>query len=269
MDAEERALLDAVIAHPDEDAVRLVYADWLQEHDRPERAEYIRLSIRLANLRYGEENFDSEVVRLLARRRPLVERYYKTWQRDFGSRFPANRDVSFIFQRGFVEEVRCSVKYYLDNAERISRDAPIRWFWPNALAPISARRLTASPWIGLLRGIRIFDRERVLVLLGCDAPGVRALDFSHRWPGGGDWNPVAVRMASHPGLAALKHIGLGSCGIGDAGGRALAESPHLNPDVLNLLGNELSAAVRVALRARYGSRVWLDPSDRNGFPRNF
>jgi len=47
MDAEERALLAAIIAHPDEDTPRLVYADWLQEHDQPERAEHIRLSIQL------------------------------------------------------------------------------------------------------------------------------------------------------------------------------------------------------------------------------
>ena len=34
---------------PDDDAPRLVYADWLEEHDDPERAEFIRLQCRLEN----------------------------------------------------------------------------------------------------------------------------------------------------------------------------------------------------------------------------
>ena len=41
-----------------------MYADWLQEHDQPERAEYIRLSIQLANLRYGDPNFEAEERRI-------------------------------------------------------------------------------------------------------------------------------------------------------------------------------------------------------------
>lgn len=45
MSDEERALLAAVAAAPDDDVPRLVYADWLDEHDRPERAEFIRLQV--------------------------------------------------------------------------------------------------------------------------------------------------------------------------------------------------------------------------------
>lgn len=52
MDTEERALCTAIAAHPDEDTPRLVYADWLQEHDQPERAEFIRVQVELAT--YGD-----------------------------------------------------------------------------------------------------------------------------------------------------------------------------------------------------------------------
>jgi len=40
---EELSLLAAIHANPREDTPRLVYADWLQEHDQPEYAEFIRL----------------------------------------------------------------------------------------------------------------------------------------------------------------------------------------------------------------------------------
>jgi uncharacterized protein (TIGR02996 family) len=42
---ENSELLAAIIAHPDEDTPRLMYADWLQEHGDPDRAAFIRLHI--------------------------------------------------------------------------------------------------------------------------------------------------------------------------------------------------------------------------------
>jgi uncharacterized protein (TIGR02996 family) len=44
---EEIAFLRALLANPDDDPTRLVYADWLEEHDAPDRAEFIRLRYAL------------------------------------------------------------------------------------------------------------------------------------------------------------------------------------------------------------------------------
>lgn len=44
---EEEALLDTIRNDPDDDTVRLAYADWLQEHDEDERAAFIRAGIRV------------------------------------------------------------------------------------------------------------------------------------------------------------------------------------------------------------------------------
>jgi len=40
------ALLKAILAHPEEDTPRLIYADWLQENGQHDRAEFIRLMCR-------------------------------------------------------------------------------------------------------------------------------------------------------------------------------------------------------------------------------
>ena len=40
--------LAAILEAPDDDAPRLVYADWLDEHGQPERAEFIRVQCELA-----------------------------------------------------------------------------------------------------------------------------------------------------------------------------------------------------------------------------
>jgi uncharacterized protein (TIGR02996 family) len=44
---ESDALCRAIVADPDDDTPRLVYADWLQEHDRAEEAELIRVQCAL------------------------------------------------------------------------------------------------------------------------------------------------------------------------------------------------------------------------------
>ena len=46
--SEERGLLASIVADPGADLPRLVYADWLDEHDSPERAELIRVQCELA-----------------------------------------------------------------------------------------------------------------------------------------------------------------------------------------------------------------------------
>lgn len=40
---DERALLAAITANPDDDTARVVYADFLEENGESKRAEFIRL----------------------------------------------------------------------------------------------------------------------------------------------------------------------------------------------------------------------------------
>src|SRR5262245_57537404 len=44
----EKAFLEAIIQNPDDDVPRLIFADWLDEHGQSNRAEFVRLQIRLA-----------------------------------------------------------------------------------------------------------------------------------------------------------------------------------------------------------------------------
>src|SRR5215471_8366549 len=46
----EQAFLADILEHPDDDAPRLVFADWLDENGDPERAEFIRLHVQLARV---------------------------------------------------------------------------------------------------------------------------------------------------------------------------------------------------------------------------
>src|SRR5262249_7676147 len=47
----DKAFLADVAEHPDDDAPRLVYADWLEDNGDPDRAEFIRVQVELARPR--------------------------------------------------------------------------------------------------------------------------------------------------------------------------------------------------------------------------
>src|SRR4051812_43685313 len=49
---EERAFLDAVLETPDDEGIRLIFADWLEERSDP-FGEFIRLQCQLASLPPG------------------------------------------------------------------------------------------------------------------------------------------------------------------------------------------------------------------------
>jgi uncharacterized protein (TIGR02996 family) len=62
-DKHPQAFLDDIIDHPDDDTPRLVYADWLDEHGEPDRAEFIRVQCEMA-----KENLDPKRGRELRKR---------------------------------------------------------------------------------------------------------------------------------------------------------------------------------------------------------
>jgi uncharacterized protein (TIGR02996 family) len=47
---QEEAFLAALAENPEDETTRLVFADWLEEHDEPDRAEFIRVQCALARL---------------------------------------------------------------------------------------------------------------------------------------------------------------------------------------------------------------------------
>ena len=46
--------LAEILEHPDDDTPRLIFADWLDDHGEPDRAELIRLQVESAALPEGD-----------------------------------------------------------------------------------------------------------------------------------------------------------------------------------------------------------------------
>lgn len=123
-------LLNAVLANPADDAPRLIMADWWEEHDNPERAEFVRAQIRIADIQreLKSENLCAdpdcsacEEIRVLqARTEELWAVHGCNWIDDdalehFG--VPANHvPAKFEYVRGFVGVIRGPVREWLGDS---------------------------------------------------------------------------------------------------------------------------------------------------------
>src|SRR5262245_64243242 len=89
------AFLQAVVENPDDDAPRLMYADWLEERGDP-RGEFIRVQVALA--RSAED--DERRPEWTAREKVLLDLYKSEWTAPL-----RGLAVACWFRRGFVDEV--------------------------------------------------------------------------------------------------------------------------------------------------------------------
>ncbi|MBA4188419.1 MAG: hypothetical protein C0467_10480 [Planctomycetaceae bacterium] len=78
---EADALLDAIFDNPDDDTPRLVYADWLQEHDQENYAQFIRLQCAVAHYKVWSDEAND-----------LWEKIGRVWNRLADEWWPATVD---------------------------------------------------------------------------------------------------------------------------------------------------------------------------------
>src|SRR5262249_24085793 len=115
------ALLQDVIAHPDEDGPRLIYADWIEENGRPERAEFIRVQCELARLPANH----SHRKKLEAREEALWDEHFAEWRQEV----PHWARDQLGFGRGFAWHVRASAKQWAAKGPDLHDAAPVTSVW--------------------------------------------------------------------------------------------------------------------------------------------
>lgn len=89
------ALHAAVLAAPDDDGPRLVYADWLLAHGDP-RGELISVQVELARTPDGERRQE-----LLAREHALWAAHGDVWR-------PKLEKLEIELERGFIKGIACT-----------------------------------------------------------------------------------------------------------------------------------------------------------------
>jgi uncharacterized protein (TIGR02996 family) len=97
---DREALLRAVCENPEDDLPRLVFADWLEDHDEPERARFIRVQVEFAQLAREGRGANPELRRI---DREIWRGHGQRWRAEL----PRIQGVEWFseFFRGFVERV--------------------------------------------------------------------------------------------------------------------------------------------------------------------
>ncbi len=204
------AFLQAILDAPDDDAPRLLFADWLDDHGDPDQAEFIRVQIALA--RGG-----AVAPGLRRREQELLAIHQAEWADPV-----KGLAVAWCFQRGFIHEVRAELKSLIVDADEMFRRTPITRL--QLLA--SSRREVRFDLLALLADCPHLSRLTHLDLSGC-----------------GDFRGGLAALLVSPHLTNLTSLHLAGCRVGDAGVRALAGWPGLTRLVyLDLRDNGVSAA---------------------------
>jgi uncharacterized protein (TIGR02996 family) len=236
----EQGFLRAIIADPDDDTPRLIYADWLEEQGNP-RGEFIRVQCELARSDVPTPRH----LQLLDREKQLLARYRKEWD------VPLQRlCTNCIYRRGFLETVRMQTMDFLRHAEELFLAAPVQ----------GLRLSRPGPWVSLVVRIPWLARVRLLdlgrnrprgyaeamgdagVRLLAECPYLRnvtelLLEYHNIHNGG------AIALAESPYLGELTTLRLTHNRVAVAGVRALVESPSLvRLTTLALSGNQLGNA---------------------------
>jgi uncharacterized protein (TIGR02996 family) len=100
--AEKEGLPRAINESPNDDTPRLVYADWLDEHGDPNRAEFIRVGCQ----KEREEYYSPRWLELNRREGKLASRYAQVWKVGLPA-LPAKAFWWDYYRRGFIEGATC------------------------------------------------------------------------------------------------------------------------------------------------------------------
>ena len=241
----DEAFLQAIIDNPDDDAPRLIYADWLEERGDP-RGEFIRVQCALAGMAENDARWPG----LMAREKALLATYQKAW---IG---PACEHVHRpVFARGLLDEVLVDGPEFLCHAPELFRS----WRLRSAVICLRSEQLSdllSNPVFLRLREVHLRGQlhQPNGGLRGSDVERIAACPLTKLTSFGLEDNRIGPegvrRLTEAPWLAILRSLTLRVEDVGASGVESLAYCPALaSLTALDFGSNDLTAAAIQALAA--------------------
>jgi uncharacterized protein (TIGR02996 family) len=225
------ALLAAILANPDDDTPRLVYADWLQENGQPERAEFIRLQLQLLNAYTPEDD---------ARQDGLLDKHLEEWTAHLPTSpedGPWGPRWEWDFVRGMPERLSCDAEAYFEHRERLTSATTIRELVLNDASGGWLEELASVGWPATVVSLTLQECPKTPV-------------FVH----GYDCASGYAALARLPQLRQLRELGLHIYHLSQRAVEAIVATPHLDALERLFLGHcWLSEDSVELLRGRFGS----------------
>jgi uncharacterized protein (TIGR02996 family) len=193
MTDQEHSLLSAIRDAPDDNALRLVYADWLEENGQADHAALVRLQLYL----------DDEKTTATGERREnrLTAKLRASWPASLAK-------AGLIIRRGVVAASWESVKAFKTGTALLKKEGDPAWVVERRLkldrgSQADVLALVEQPGYGRLTRLEIEIRDEITVA-------------------------TARAIAGSPLSAGLRYLALEHAGIGVGGAQALAKSRHLS-----------------------------------------
>ncbi len=283
---DHAAFIAAIVASPDDDLPRLVYADFLDESGEAgatARAEFIRTQCELERCSPD----DDRRAALTQRAAGLLRQNREAWT---GEVRHAMIGTDWQFRRGFLHGVKVPAQRFAQVADDLFRLAPtvravqlehgsgqvqsvlrspqfgkvadlnLSVMCTCGRCPIlnELRTLFASPLVGnltrlTLAGDRIDPETTAALVSSPHLSKLHTLDLSGNAVGLGGVRVLAVAR----GFGELRELNLSENGISAAGGQVLARAPWLKGlRVLNLSRNNMTdTSGRALLKAEWGDEL--------------
>jgi uncharacterized protein (TIGR02996 family) len=213
-------------ATPDDDAPRLVYADWLSERGDP-RGEFIQLQCRLVRAIYGARGYvrtpDPEssklanIVELEAREAALYKKHQKEWMASIRTGVR-----EWQWRRGFVDAITAGPQFF-KIAETAFHEHVIDDLTFEGLTEADLNVLARTPLPGL-RSLHL-SRQRLtpkLVSKLLAAPAIRAVTRLDLW--GNKLGVEGARAIAAAALPMVRALDLNSCELGFDGVLAVLDA---------------------------------------------
>jgi uncharacterized protein (TIGR02996 family) len=107
----EHAFLQAILENPDDDAPRLIFADWLEERGNSDRAEFIRLQCGRSRTQREKE---------------LLDWHWERWSQPILNIIPHLKKNDICYRHGFPFRIAFRRDDDLKHLQAIMKIAPVR-----------------------------------------------------------------------------------------------------------------------------------------------
>jgi uncharacterized protein (TIGR02996 family) len=197
MSDERAGFLAAIREAPEDDAPRLVFADWLEDHGDEQRAEFIRAQVLAARL----DDLDPQRIRLDRRAAALLKKNEKKWLT------PVRRIAQTCeVDRGFPRNVVVNSAKFREKGEALLALEPIWSVRPTGLRSdakhieelmrglAGVRELAIENQTGMSSSIRVADWQKILTSPALES--VRTLVLENN----------SLPVASHQTLFETPHL---------------------------------------------------------------
>lgn len=243
--AQEQAFLADILANPDDDAPRLIFADWLDDNGQADRAAFLRAQVELAGPVWGEPPLERGAFRLSrcdlpargkrTRRRELERQIRALWKqhgKQWAGRAQGGSQRLEYWERGFcAHHYARDVAALLAELPRRLKKAPIQHARVGATRRQELPQLVGGPLLSRMRSLELFaagDNDFKMVdadvALLADCPHLTRLEqlelTQHRL------GPEGLRLLAHAtNLPCLRGLYLYGNKLNDECVNILAASP--------------------------------------------